>query len=52
MSSPWYQLVGERGAVIGIDQFGASAPAAVLFPLYGFSVENVVRQAEALLAQS
>lgn len=52
VSSPWYQLVGDRGAVIGIDQFGASAPAAVLFPLYGFSVENVVRQAEALLAQS
>ncbi|MDO4434953.1 MAG: transketolase [Cardiobacteriaceae bacterium] len=49
VSSPWYQLVGNRGAVIGMDSFGASAPANVLFPHFGFSVDNIVSKAKALL---
>lgn len=49
VTSPWYQLVGENGKVIGIDTFGASAPAGVLFPLYGFTVDNVVQTAQTLL---
>jgi transketolase len=36
------------GAVIGIDRFGASAPAEALFPHFGFTVENVVKAAKAL----
>ena len=48
VASPWYQLVGSRGAVLGLDQFGASAPAGELFKLFGFTVANVVSRALAL----
>jgi transketolase len=41
----WDEWVGERGAVIGVTRFGASAPAGTLFERYGFTVENVVRTA-------
>lgn len=41
-SQPWYKYVGLDGAVIGIDTFGASAPAAKIIEEYGFTVENVV----------
>jgi transketolase len=37
----WYQLVGSQGAVIGIDHFGASAPAADVYKECNFTVENV-----------
>ncbi len=37
----WYRYVGSKGAVIGMDTFGASAPAKVLFEHFGFNVENV-----------
>lgn len=46
---PWLGLVGNKGKVIGIDDFAVSAPAAELFSLYGFTVENIVRQAKTLL---
>ena len=42
VSDFWRKYVGLDGAVIGIDTFGASAPAEVLFPYFGFTVENVV----------
>ena len=41
--APWYEWVGLDGAVIGMDTFGASAPAEILFEKFGFSVENVVK---------
>ncbi|MBI3187373.1 MAG: transketolase, partial [Gammaproteobacteria bacterium] len=37
----WYKYVGLKGAVVGIDRFGESAPAALLFKEFGFTVENV-----------
>lgn len=37
----WHKYVGIDGKVIGIDTFGASAPFSVLFPHFGFTVENV-----------
>lgn len=37
----WYKYVGLNGAVVGIDRFGESAPAAQLFKEFGFTVENV-----------
>ena len=40
-SQPWYKYVGLDGAVIGIDQFGASAPASKVLEEYGFTVEHV-----------
>ena len=38
----WWPFVGEKGKVIGIDTFGASAPAEDLFKEYGFTTEAVV----------
>ena len=38
----WYKYVGLEGRVIGIDTFGESAPAPVLFKHFGFTVEHVV----------
>ncbi|MBF0715620.1 transketolase [Gemelliphila palaticanis] len=44
----WYKYVGLDGLVIGIDKFGASAPAAKVIEEYGFTVENVVNQIKGL----
>ena len=41
----WHKYVGDGGSVIGIDTFGASAPANILMEQYGFTVANVVKQA-------
>lgn len=46
----WYKYVGLHGAVIGMQSFGESAPAELLFELYGFTVENVVNKAREVLA--
>ncbi|MGA7160037.1 MAG: transketolase [Bacteroidota bacterium] len=46
----WSKYVGDEGAVLGITKFGASAPFEVLYKEYGFTVENVVKKAEELLA--
>jgi len=46
----WHKYVGLEGAVVGIDSFGESAPAGVLFKHFGFTVENVVAQAKLTLA--
>lgn len=46
----WQQYVTDEGAVIGIDTFGSSAPADVLFKEYGFTVENIVEKAKELLS--
>ncbi|MDQ3206486.1 MAG: transketolase [Pseudomonadota bacterium] len=48
VSDFWRKYVGLDGAVIGIDTFGASAPAEKLFPHFGFTVERVVEAARAL----
>ncbi|HZX70460.1 MAG TPA: transketolase C-terminal domain-containing protein, partial [Rhodanobacter sp.] len=45
----WRRYVGDHGDVLGIDHFGASAPAEVLLREFGFTVENVVKRAKALL---
>jgi transketolase len=44
----WQRYVGEAGSVLSIERFGASAPADVLLPKYGFTVEEVCRRALAL----
>jgi hypothetical protein len=41
--------VGLEGGVVGIDTFGESAPAGVLFKHFGFTVEKVVETAKAAL---
>lgn len=45
----WHKYVGFDGAVISIDTFGASAPSDILFKEFGFTVENVVNHAVALV---
>jgi transketolase len=47
----WQSFVGPRIAVIGIDTFGSSAPGPVVMEHYGFTVENVCRQAHHVLDQ-
>jgi transketolase len=46
----WHKYVGLEGAVVGIDTFGESAPAPVLFKHFGFTVENVVAKTKLVLA--
>jgi len=45
----WYKYVGLDGRVIGMTTFGESAPAGELFKHFGFTVENIVKQANELL---
>ncbi|MEW6426528.1 MAG: transketolase [Thermodesulfobacteriota bacterium] len=49
VTAGWHKYVGDRGAVVGIDRFGESAPGDVLFRYFGFTVEHVVEVAEKLL---
>jgi transketolase len=51
-SMGWHKYVGLDGAVVAMDTFGASAPGNVLFKNLGFTVENVVDHALALLAKA
>lgn len=46
----WHQYVTDEGDIIGINKFGESAPGEEVFNEYGFSVENVVKRAMALLS--
>ena len=45
----WHKYVTDEGAVIGLDRFGESGPGEAVMALFGFSVENVVAQARAVL---
>ncbi|KRE86118.1 transketolase [Rhodanobacter sp. Soil772] len=51
VSQGWDRYVGAKGDMLGIDHFGASAPAEVLLREFGFTVDNVVKRAKALLAR-
>lgn len=42
LTQGWHRYVGGKGRVVGIDHFGASAPAGVLFKEFGFTVDNIV----------
>ena len=45
----WGKYVGLDGITITMNNFGASAPAKVLFEKYGFSVENIVKRIKEIL---
>ena len=45
----WWRYVGLDGAVVGMDTFGASAPAKKLFEHFGFTAANVAQVAAGLL---
>jgi transketolase len=48
VSQGWHRYVGDRGDVITVDRFGASAPGEVVLLEYGFTVDNVCTRALAL----
>src|ERR1035441_6041929 len=48
----WQSFVGPRIAVIGIDTFGSSAPGPLVMEHYGFTAENVCRQAHVYLTRT
>ncbi|HVI44001.1 MAG TPA: transketolase [Chitinophaga sp.] len=47
----WHEWVGDKGVIIGINKFGASAPAKDLFMHYGFTVENIVAKVKGAIAE-
>jgi transketolase len=47
----WHRYVGDRGEVIGIDHFGASAPYKVLFEKFGLTADRVVEKALELIGK-
>ncbi|MFT4058468.1 MAG: transketolase [Legionella sp.] len=47
-SAYWYQFVGLNGAVIGVDRFGVSAPAAQAYDYLGITVERIIETLEQL----
>ncbi|HEV2176308.1 MAG TPA: transketolase [Terriglobia bacterium] len=47
----WERYVGPRGAVIGMNRFGASAPYKVLAEKFGFTVEHIIEQAHELMGR-
>jgi transketolase len=49
VTETWWRFAGPAGRVIGIDRFGASAPANELFEHFGFSTSNVVAVAKDVL---
>jgi len=49
-TAAWYQYVGLTGVVVGIDHFGASAPAKELFKAYGFTAERVLEAIDEVCA--
>jgi transketolase len=47
----WYRWVGENGAIVGLERFGASAPYQRVYQELGLSVENIVKKATDLLGR-
>ncbi len=47
----WHKYVGDKGDVVGVETFGASAPGKIVMREYGFNVDNVVEHALALLGK-
>lgn len=50
VSLGWERYTGSPSSVIGLDRFGASAPAKVLFREFGFTPERLIRKAKEILA--
>jgi transketolase len=47
----WERYVGDRGGMIGLNRFGASAPGDVVMKEYGFNVDNVLKRAIEIFKQ-
>jgi transketolase len=51
IAQPWYRWIGDQGAMLGIERFGASAPAPRIYQECGLTVDNVVKKAKELLGE-
>jgi transketolase len=51
ISMGWEKFAGERGVIIGIDTFGASAPGGTVMKKFGFTAENIVEKAMGLIGK-
>src|SRR6185312_12341226 len=49
VSLGWDRWVGDRGAIVGLDHFGASAPAGTIFEHFGFTADRVADVARGVL---
>jgi transketolase len=49
VSLGWERWVGDEGAMVGLDHFGASAPAGTIFEKFGFSIDRVAAVARGVL---
>jgi len=49
VSLGWDRWVGDEGAIVGLDHFGASAPAGTIFEKFGFTVDRVTAVARGVL---
>jgi transketolase len=50
VSLGWERWVGDEGAIMGLDHYGASAPAGQIFEHFGFTVDRVVDVAQQVVA--
>ena len=50
-SDYWRKYVGLDGDIVGMETFGESAPAGILFKHFGFTVDHVVSKVEAVLSK-
>lgn len=48
----WHRWIGDRGEIVGLDGFGASAPAEALAAHFGFTVEALVERSRRMLERS
>ncbi len=48
-SGLWYRWVGDAGAIVALDSFGASAPGEVLMKEFGFTAEHIAAEARRVL---
>jgi transketolase len=51
VSLSWWRWVGDRGGILGVDRFGASAPGSTVLEKFGFTPENIVARARGVLAR-
>jgi transketolase len=47
----WYRWVGDDGVILGIERFGASAPAATIYTHLGITVDRMVETAKKLVGK-
>ena len=51
IAQPWYRFLGDAGVAVSLEHFGASASAPLLFKEFGFTVENIVKEAKESIAK-